>query len=284
MAKKKAKKKAVKKMAKKTGKRAGPVPAVSEKRKKKTKTTRKKSKGTCFVMMPFKPPFDLYYESIIEPAVRAAFLDPRRADSLFRPSPIVGDIWKMVQGAKVLLADVTTKNPNVFYELGLAHAVGKAVVLVSETIEDVPFDLQQLRVILYEKSDPAWGDKLKRDIVSALNETLDSPAESVPDMFRPKVKSQAPPQDATVARVDALEREFAHLKSRGSGDLDPRGAQLRREFAIDLRKRLDAPRDIAVQDLRNLARRYVRMGLGQREMDELLTERMGPQVADMVLR
>jgi len=68
--------------------------------------------GKCFVLMPFKDPFDTYYSSIIRPAVTAARLDPVRGDSLFRPSPIMADIWQMIQDARVLVADLTEKNAN----------------------------------------------------------------------------------------------------------------------------------------------------------------------------
>jgi hypothetical protein len=128
---------------------------TTPKGKAKKKAT-KKPIGTCFVLMPFKEPFDTYYSLIIRPAVIAAGLEPLRGDSLFRPSPIMADIWTMIQDAKVLVAELTEKNANVFYELGLSHAIGKPVILMSETIEDVPFDLQPLRVILYDKDDPAW--------------------------------------------------------------------------------------------------------------------------------
>jgi len=127
-----------------------PAPAKGKTKKvaKKKKKITKKIAGKCFVMMPFKTPFDIYYTTIFKPAIKAANLEPIRADDLFRPSVIVSDLWNMVQNAHVLLAELTTKNANVFYELGLAHAIGKPVVLVSETMDDVPFDLQQLRVIL----------------------------------------------------------------------------------------------------------------------------------------
>lgn len=185
----------------------------SKKRRTKKKVA-KKTKGECFVMMPFKSPFDVYYESIFKPAIRATELEPIRADDLFRPSVIVSDLWDMIQRAKVLLAELTTKNPNVFYELGLAHAIGKPVILVSETMDDVPFDLQQLRVILYDRIDPVWGEKLGKNITASINETLDSPIEAVPNIFRKKVKSQAPEQDATIARIEALEKETRMMKTK----------------------------------------------------------------------
>lgn len=78
---------------------------------------------TCFTIMPFGGWFDDYYESIYCPAIEAAGLKPCRADDLYRPSTIVTDIWSYTQTAKLVLADLSGKNPNVFYELGLAHAL-----------------------------------------------------------------------------------------------------------------------------------------------------------------
>ncbi len=166
--------------------------------------------------MPFEEPFDSYYERIIKPGVISAGLEPERGDSLFRPTPIMGDIWKMIQDAKVLVAEMTGKNANVFYELGLAHAIGKPVVLVAETMDDVPFDLQALRVIIYDKDDPAWGNKLRNKIRASLEETLSDPAKSVPPMFRKIVKSQAPKESEISARVSALERSVGSLASYGA--------------------------------------------------------------------
>ncbi|MDA3923715.1 MAG: hypothetical protein PF904_03340 [Kiritimatiellae bacterium] len=196
-------------------KRAAVRPAqpkvVPAKPKSTRKTKKKQYVGSCFILMPFKEPFEMYYNVIIRPAVSAANLDPLRGDSLFTPTPIMGDVWNMIQEAKVLVAELTYKNANVFYELGLAHALGKPVILISETMEDVPFDLQQLRVILYDKDDPTWGNKLKSAITTALEETLASSVEAVPAMFRKRVKSQAPEDSDMSLRLLQLERRIASL-------------------------------------------------------------------------
>lgn len=183
--------------------------------KTKSKKRATKKKGICFVLMPFKDPFDTYYVTIIKPAVIAAGLECQRGDSLFRPSPIMGDIWEMIQKAQVLVAELTEKNANVFYELGLGHAIGKPIVLISETIEDVPFDLRPLRVIFYDKDNPAWGNKLRTDLTSSLQETLQDPAEAVPSMFRKKVKSQAPEETSTETRLSEIERQLISIQEAG---------------------------------------------------------------------
>ncbi|MBN1490785.1 MAG: hypothetical protein JXA69_12780 [Phycisphaerae bacterium] len=186
----------------------------SGKQSSNASSTKPKSHGTCFVMMPFKDPFNIYYDAIFKPAINKANLDPVRADDLFRPSVIVSDLWQMIQRAKLLLAELTTKNANVFYELGLAHAIGKPVILVSETMDDVPFDLQQLRVLLYNKNDPVWGEKLSIAITNSIIETLGNPVEAVPSIFRKTVASQAPEQDTTAARLAALESQMRILLAR----------------------------------------------------------------------
>ncbi len=81
---------------------------------------------TCFVMMPFGSWFDRYYQEIYVPAIKDAGLDPVRADELFSTGSVVEQIWDQVTKAKVLMADLTGKNANVFYELGLAHAAQEA--------------------------------------------------------------------------------------------------------------------------------------------------------------
>lgn len=69
-------------------------------------------------------------------------------------------VWSGINAARVLVAEMTTRNANVFYELGLAHALKKPVVLISSNEDDVPFDLKHIRVIYYDVTDPFWGAKL----------------------------------------------------------------------------------------------------------------------------
>jgi hypothetical protein len=160
----------------------------------------------CFVIMPFGGWLNDYYASIYCPAIKAAKLTPRRADDLFRPSTIVNDIWEYTKRAKVLLADLTGKNPNVFYELGLAHALAKPVILVAEAMDDIPFDLRALRIILYDKNSPNWGEILRSKIESSLTEVLASPAEAVLPAFLNVKNSGAKPT------VSAEQKEFIEIK------------------------------------------------------------------------
>jgi hypothetical protein len=139
------------------------------------------AKGTtCFVMQPFSGPLGGYYESIFKPAIQQAGLEPVRADAeIFHTGKIMDQVWRGIREAKVLVAELTTKNPNVFYELGLAHALEKPVVLVSSNQDDVPFDLRHIRVILYDQTDPFWGEKLINKIADNIASAITNPDEAI---------------------------------------------------------------------------------------------------------
>jgi len=134
----------------------------------------------CFVMMPFVPPLGGYYESVYKPAIEKAGLQPVRADAeIFGAGKIMDQIWSGIRGAKVLVAELTQRNPNVFYELGLAHALKKPVVLVSSNENDVPFDLHHIRVIYYDVNDPFWGQKLIAKVAENILSAIEHPDEAV---------------------------------------------------------------------------------------------------------
>ena len=88
-------------------------------------------------------------------------MQPVRADAeIFGTGKIIDQVWGGINAAKVLVAELTIRNTNVFYELGLAHALNKPVVLISSNEPDVPFDLQHIRVIYYDVTDPFWEPSL----------------------------------------------------------------------------------------------------------------------------
>jgi len=135
---------------------------------------------TCFVMQPFSGPLGGYYDSLYRPAIEQAGLEPLRADAeIFGTGKIMDQIWRGIRASAVLVAEMTTKNPNVFYELGLAHALEKPVVLVSSNQEDVPFDLRHIRVILYDQTDPFWGQKLIDKLADNVRSALSNPEEAI---------------------------------------------------------------------------------------------------------
>ncbi len=156
------------------------APTQSDRLKKLEKATNVGANDACFVMQPFAAPLGDYYEKIYRPAIEKAGLRPVRADAeIFATGKIMDQVWSGINAAKVLVAELTTRNPNVFYELGLAHAMKKPVVLVSAKEDDVPFDLQHIRVIYYDMSDPFWGNKLIEKVAENILSAIQNPEEAV---------------------------------------------------------------------------------------------------------
>lgn len=148
--------------------------------KKLEKSAKVKSDDSCFVMMPFREPHGSYYEKIYKPAIEKAGLKPVRADDeIFGTGKIMDQILTGINSSKVLIAELTTRNANVFYELGLAHALEKPVVLVSSNEGDVPFDLNHIRVIYYDVNDPFWGQKLIDKVSENILSAIKNPEEAV---------------------------------------------------------------------------------------------------------
>ncbi len=102
-----------------------------------------------FVIMPFEPEFDNIYADLMVPALESAGYEVRRADSAIDQQNILKDIVYSIDRADLIIAELTSLNPNVLYELGIAHGLLKPTVLLTQTIEDVPFDLRSYRMIVY---------------------------------------------------------------------------------------------------------------------------------------
>lgn len=102
-----------------------------------------------FVLMPFDPEFDAVYTDLVKPALEKVGYDVKRADSILNQHNILKDIVRGIAEADLVVADLTSLNANVFYELGVSHTMQKPTVLLAQSSEDIPFDLKPYRVILY---------------------------------------------------------------------------------------------------------------------------------------
>jgi hypothetical protein len=160
----------------------------------------------CFVVMPFgvKPDghggsvdFDAVYADLLAPAIRAAGLDPLRADQEVVGGLIHKPMYERLILADYAIADLTTANANVFYELGVRHAVRPySTVLVSADVKRVPFDLAPDRVLSYaltgegRPADPAKDRKALVEALEAAREraATDSPVfQLIGDLPSPKI-------------------------------------------------------------------------------------------------
>jgi hypothetical protein len=249
--------------------------AASAKKKTAAKSVSAKSKGACFVISPFGGWHDEYHQKIFCRAIEAAGLSPTRADDLFRSSNIVHDIWHLVVSSRVMLADLTGKNPNVFYELGLAHAARKPVLLVTQSMEDVPFDLRSLRVITYDVEDPSWGEVLRDAIQQGLQETLAAPERSVLPTFlleeptnTPKVTPEEKRLLELQQQIDSLRSEVQSTGRRREGGAPDIPSSEAREMVRDLVD-LGTPRSVI---LSRLGRLGVPRAWAMKQIDRALVE------------
>jgi hypothetical protein len=126
----------------------------------------------CFVIQPFdRARFDKLYEGIYEPAIRAADLEPYRVDRDPSVEIPIDAIEAGIVSAAVCLADITTDNPNVWYELGYAFAAGRQVVMVcgaDRVGKKYPFDIQHRTIISYAAEAPSDFEQLKIDLTARL--------------------------------------------------------------------------------------------------------------------
>ena len=224
----------------------------------------RQARNVCFVIMPFGGWLDDYYELIHKPAIQNATLEPHRADDLYRPSTIANDIWAYTKRAKPLLADLTGRNPNVFYESGLAHALGKPVILIAESLDDVPFDLRALRVILYDKNAPDWGNALKEKIAASIREVMASPVSAVLPAFLDAKDGQS--------RPTLTDRERELLEMRQEIELLRHELRSRTELMDQPEPRRRPSERIAPEEARALIEEFVRIGMPE----PLIVDRIEP--------
>jgi len=118
------------------------------------------------VMMPFSKDFQGVYDAI-RSACASADLNCQRVDEVWNNSEIVQDIFELIFTSAIVIADFSQRNPNVFYEVGIAHTLGKEVVPIAQNDGDIPFDLHHHRVLLYHNNNEGRGE-LKEGLLTRL--------------------------------------------------------------------------------------------------------------------
>ncbi len=105
-----------------------------------------------FVVMPFARKYKDIYDHVVKQVVEKEGMVCIRADDLFEPRRIIDDIKRSIEAAVFIIGDLSGRSPNVFYEIGMAHAMHKSVLLLTQSMDDVPPKLRDVRSILYEDS------------------------------------------------------------------------------------------------------------------------------------
>ena len=133
----------------------------------------------CFIIISFSvESLNIVYEDFIRPVlVDRCHLQPERGDDVFGSNVVMDDIAESIRRANLIIADLTGRNANVFYEVGIAHALNKQVLLMTQSIEDVPFDLRHRRALVYEYS-PRGCKKLEKDLFDNVQNMLQHPSKA----------------------------------------------------------------------------------------------------------
>ena len=104
-----------------------------------------------FVLMPFDSSFNDIYQYGLKRPIEELGITCERVDEIQYVGGVLDQVFKCIESARFIVADMTGRNPNVFYEVGYCHAIKKDVILCTQSTEDIPFDLRGYNHIVYEK-------------------------------------------------------------------------------------------------------------------------------------
>ena len=126
--------------------------------------------GHIAVMMPFENEFDSVYEAI-RSACGSERLQPLRVDEIYGPTRILDDILSTIAQSRLVISDLSGRNPNVLYETGMAHMLNRDVIMNVQDRRDVPFDLAQIRYVQYLPNQEGL-EKLRGDLRASIRAAL----------------------------------------------------------------------------------------------------------------
>jgi len=121
----------------------------------------------CFVLTEFQPPYTDIYDHLIKPTVEGEGFRCLKSDDIFTTTSVIEDIWANINKAALIIAEISSNNPNVMYELGICHTVGKNVMLITQYPDKIPFNFRHMRCYPY-KNDIPGSDELKKNIRSVI--------------------------------------------------------------------------------------------------------------------
>jgi hypothetical protein len=121
-------------------------------------------------MMPFDASFNTVYTNI-QKAAEEVGLKCRRADDIWESASIIQDVVTLIDRSRIVICDCTGRNPNVFYEAGIAHTLGRHVILITQNKSDIPFDLRHLRFVYYLNNNEGLN-RLKQTLIERMQTLL----------------------------------------------------------------------------------------------------------------
>ena len=137
--------------------------------------------------MPFSQKWsNRIWEKHVKPVITDLGMNAVRADELYG-SHILSDVWKGIAESRIIVADITTLNPNVMYELGLAHGMEKDVIILAQDADAIPFDINQHRCLIYEDNSDGY-EKLQEKLPLYLKEKLGATTDNFGQPVRDNAK------------------------------------------------------------------------------------------------
>lgn len=137
-----------------------------------------KPKKFCFVLMPFDEEFDDIYKLGIKQSCIDAGAYCERVDEQIYHESILERIYNQISKADIIIADMTNRNANVFYEVGYAHALGKTTILLTQNSDDIPFDLKHYPHIIYNNK----IGKLKEELTTRVRWCIENDLNNSDDL------------------------------------------------------------------------------------------------------
>lgn len=129
-----------------------------------------------FMIMPFRERFDTVYNDVVRPVASELNLSVKRGDDFSSTQgSIMQEVWAAIYGCRLVIAETTENNPNVYYELGIAHMLGKPAILLTQMqqVEQIPFDIRHLRFLIYDEAEANHAKltvDLRKSIIWILND------------------------------------------------------------------------------------------------------------------
>ena len=160
-----------------------------------------------FVLMPFDAQFNDTYKFGIKGAAEDVGAYAERIDEQIFTEGILERIFNQISKADVIVADMTGRNPNVFYEVGYAHALGKVVLLLTQNVDDIPFDLKHRPHIVYAGKIETLREKLTEKLIWAINETSRKEKQNLLEKFLISLSGEEIPLANSFDEIPIFENE-----------------------------------------------------------------------------
>src|SRR4051812_11038609 len=158
-----------------------------------------------FVLMPFDDAFSDIYKFGIKGAADDVGAYAERLDEQLFDEGMLDRIFNQISKADVIVADMTGRNANVFYEVGYAHALGKIVVLLTQNADDIPFDLKHRQHIVYGGKIETLRKELTEKLIWAIGESAKRNKQNLHERILVSIVEQEVPEATAGSEVPVIE-------------------------------------------------------------------------------